>query len=224
LPKDIHKVFPQQTFQSIITRGKVPISVKGGDAFTIEWKTPLLFAGNWFPNYIDKGQISRRIVTANFEKPVEKKDVAIETSILNERPAIIYKCLLKYKEFKTKSGSREIWKVIPNYFNEQKRNLIMERNPLYNFLFKHSQFVQGHLSEMNKIRLAFNSFINQNVLRLDRGTFKMVDNRYEIVKIKICKYCNQQAVKECCEEGKHEERIDKYFVRNLKLNDEFEYS
>ncbi|NDC95530.1 hypothetical protein EB118_17635, partial [bacterium] len=58
LPKDIHKIFPQQAFQTIITGGTVSTAVKNGDALTIQWKTPLLFAGNWLPSYIDKGQVS----------------------------------------------------------------------------------------------------------------------------------------------------------------------
>ncbi|NDC96424.1 hypothetical protein EB077_14055, partial [bacterium] len=58
LPKDIHKIFPQQAFQTIITGGTISTAVKNGDALTIQWKTPLLFAGNWLPSYIDKGQVS----------------------------------------------------------------------------------------------------------------------------------------------------------------------
>jgi len=35
-PKDIHNIFPQQTFQTIITGGKISTAVKNGDALTIQ--------------------------------------------------------------------------------------------------------------------------------------------------------------------------------------------
>ena len=100
LTKNIDKIFPQQTFQTMITNGSVSSAVKNKDAITIEkWNIPLLFAGNWFPSYLDKGQISRRLLVANFERcvPEAEKDTSLEAKIIeSEIPTFIYKSLTLY--------------------------------------------------------------------------------------------------------------------------------
>jgi phage/plasmid-associated DNA primase len=62
--------------QTCISRGELSIALKGGAAKTVKWEAPLLFAGNYNPDYVDKGQISRRILTFEFANIVSdnKKD------------------------------------------------------------------------------------------------------------------------------------------------------
>ena len=53
LPKNISAIFPQQTFQSCITGGKVSTAVKNKEAITMDWKVPMLWAGNYYADQDD---------------------------------------------------------------------------------------------------------------------------------------------------------------------------
>jgi hypothetical protein len=110
-------VFPQQTFQTCITGGKVSIAVKGGEGFTVDWNIPMLWAGNFWISYIDKGQISRRVLVANFEKNVNNPDPTLKSRIIKtELPAFIYKCLLNYKKLIDLDSNKDIWGYALNIF------------------------------------------------------------------------------------------------------------
>ncbi|KAJ3378071.1 hypothetical protein HDU84_007970 [Entophlyctis sp. JEL0112] len=96
VPKHISKVFPQQT---CITGGKVPIAVKGGQGFTVDFNVPMIWAGNWFIDYVDRGQVTRRVLVANFEKHIAEPDTTLFARIIeSELPAFIYKSVLLYME------------------------------------------------------------------------------------------------------------------------------
>ncbi|RKO86100.1 hypothetical protein BDK51DRAFT_31992 [Blyttiomyces helicus] len=43
-----------------VTLDSVGISTEGQTSSSTKWKAPLLFAGNWLPDYIDKGQVTRQ--------------------------------------------------------------------------------------------------------------------------------------------------------------------
>ncbi|RKO93176.1 hypothetical protein BDK51DRAFT_26594 [Blyttiomyces helicus] len=49
-----------------VTLETIPISKKGEDSFAVKLTALLLFAGNWLPHYIDKGQATRGVLVANF--------------------------------------------------------------------------------------------------------------------------------------------------------------
>ena len=101
----------------MITNGSVSSAVKNKDAIVVDqWKVPFLFAGNWFPSYLDKGQISRRLLVANFER----SDNSLEAKIIEtEIPAFIYKSLTHYHQLVLSEPDRSIWVVIcPSYFAE----------------------------------------------------------------------------------------------------------
>lgn len=218
LPKDIHHVLPQQTFQTMVTNGDINVSVKGGEGFTVKWTPSILFAGNWYPSYVDKGQISRRIITANFEKPVISGDPMLEEKILtNELPAFILKCLIKYNHFKEINKNKTIWNCVPEYFLEQKEDLIFNRNPLYAFLFENTRYLEGNIVPMNVILSHFNASINGKVQRLDSGTFGMVDMRYTIERVNSCKSCGKVSQYNCCENYNRKNRSRKTIVKNIEI-------
>ncbi|RKO93250.1 hypothetical protein BDK51DRAFT_50188 [Blyttiomyces helicus] len=74
LPRNISKLMPQTTFQACVMLDSVAISTKGQTSFSTEWTAPLLFAGNWLPDDIDKGRVTRRVMEANFERIPEERD------------------------------------------------------------------------------------------------------------------------------------------------------
>jgi hypothetical protein len=218
LPKDIHKIFPQQAFQTIITGGKISTAVKNGDALTIEWKTPLLFAGNWLPSYLDKGQVSRRVLVANFEKNVYNPDTTLkERIVLSELPAFIYKSLSYYKSLRDKNTGKGIWQICPEYFREQQEELRMERNPLFKFLTENTRFKENNMIKIEDIRVNFNNWLGKRVPRLDNGTFGQVNKDYIIIEMKTCKHCENEAKKGCCDKYNNKDRTRKKWVMNIEL-------
>ena len=217
LPKNISQVFPQQTFQSCVTGGLVASAVKNKDAMEVQWKVPMLWAGNWFPDYLDKGQISRRLLTANFEKIVNNPDPSLKKRIIEtELPALMYKCLLFYKKM-IEHGYVEVWKFCPEYFVEQKEELRLERNPFFKFLLENSEYKEGNVVSMDKLRDNFSNWLGKKVHKLDNGTIKQVNSDFEIIQKKVCKHCLKEHKKGCCEMYKSIDRTTKYFIMNMEL-------
>jgi hypothetical protein len=201
-----------------VTRGKVNIAVKGGQGFTADWTAPLLWAGNWFPDYIDKGQISRRIVTANFEKIPRHPDTTLKREIIkNELPAFVYKCLLLYNKLIVTQNNKDIYSICPGYFTEQQEELKMEKNPLYAFLIEHSEYAESESVLIDEIKNEFSCYIGKPIRALDHGTFTQVNPGYEIIKMQICKSCTTPSRKGCCEQYSSKNRTLKTIIKNLRL-------
>lgn len=218
LPKNISKIFPQQTFQTCITGGKIPIAVKGGDGFTINWTTPMLWAGNWFPDYFDKGQISRRMLVANFEKIVKNPEPTLKQRIINtELPALIYKSLMYYKETLVSNDNKDIWKICPEYFLDQQTDMKMERNPLYKYLTENTCYEKDHMLSIEEIKNAFSTWLGKKVSKLDNGTFLQVNQEYTIDQLIICKNCKKDHKKGCCENYNRLDRSSKKIIININF-------
>ena len=217
IPEDIGKVLDQTTFQTITTNGMVSVAVKGGDGFSVKWNVPLLFAGNYALKYKDKGQISRRVLVANFEKSIRKPDVSLKKRIISEElPNFIYKCLKNYQNLLKNGENKDIWSLCPEYFIDQKVQLRMDRNPLYKFLSLYTIFMEGNIMTMETVREKFNECMGMNVKRcLDNGTFKQVNEEYFFENVNICKHCKKQAMSGCCEAYKHKDRTTTKMVRNM---------
>lgn len=217
LPKNISSIFPQQTFQTCVTGGKVSTAVKNKDAVTVDWTVPMLWAGNWYPDYIDKGQISRRLLTANFEKIVNKPDPSLKKRILeNELPTFIYKCLLYYKRL-IEHNDLDIWNICPEYFLNQKEELRIERNPLYKFLLENTKYKKDNVVFLNDLKTEFSNWIGKKINKLDLGTFYQVNSEYVIEKLKICKNCLNEHKKGCCENYDSKQRTTTNIVKNIEL-------
>jgi len=215
LPKDIHTIFPQQDFQTIVTGGKISCAVKNGSAINVFWKTPLLFAGNWLPSYLDQGQISRRLLVANFEKNVYKPDTTLKKRIIDiELPSIIYKCLTFYKDLLIKSGG--IWNICPEYFLDSQEELRMDKNPLFRFLTDHTIFKRDNFISLIDIKEKFSEYMNgKKVSKLDNGTFGQVNQNYNIEIKYICKSCKNSHKSGCCEQYTKKNRTKRQIVCNI---------
>jgi phage/plasmid-associated DNA primase len=219
LPKNMSKVLDQSTFQSMVSGGKISIAVKGGDAFTLNWKVPIIFSSNVILDYQDKGQISRRVLTAKFSKNVLRPDVSLTTRILQqELPAFIFKCTSYYKDMLDLKSTNDIWHSCPEYFLIQQQELKMERNPLFKFLKTKSEYKEGEILLLETIRERFGAWLNNTFVKsLDNGTFFQVDQRYLVESKMMCKHCNKVARVGCCVDYKNTERTNKKIVRNMRL-------
>lgn len=218
LPKHISKIFPQQLFQSCVTNGNVSISVKNGSAINMIWKIPMLWAGNFQVSYIDQGQISRRLLIANFEKLVNNPDTSLKSEIINnELPAFINKCLNYYKKMLDNSNNKTIWQICPEYFLDQQEELKMERNPLYKFLMENTRYKQGEMLTLQEVKEGFVNWLGKNVNKLDNGTFNQVDNNYIIQTKMLCKSCLKDTGSGCCDQYNNKKRTCKKVVYNMEF-------
>ncbi|KAI9326606.1 hypothetical protein DFJ73DRAFT_766709 [Zopfochytrium polystomum] len=78
------------------------------------------------------GQISRRVMVAQFENIVRQKDTSLIDRIRKEElDAILYKSTLLYKKWEERVGNKSIWDVAPSYFIEKQEDLRTERNPFF---------------------------------------------------------------------------------------------
>jgi hypothetical protein len=220
----IKEIFPQETFQTCVTGGKISIAGKNITAFTVDWTVPLLWAGNYYPSYLDKGQISRRMLCLNYEKLVLDADPSIKDRIIeNELPAFIYKCLLYYKRLLSNERTKDIWHLCPEYFREQQQELRTDRNPFYKFLFEYSRYKEGKTCFLEEVRTKFKNQMehdqrvyDKKIGKLDHGTFSQVNKKYIISKKSMCKNCLKSYKLECCA---HSQKTTKEMVSNFEFID-----
>lgn len=213
----VDQIFPQTEFQSMISGGKVTTAVKNKDAISVDkWNIPMLWSGNFYPSYLDKGQVSRRLIVANFEKNVYCTDTTLmERITTNEIPAFIYKCLSLYEEKLVKNSSKGIWNICPEYFLDQQTELRSEKNPLFKFLNDNTVFKQDNILTMELIRERFGTWLHKPIKKLDNGTFGQVNSKYVIDIIKTCKHCYKKSEKSCCDRYNVNDRSRKTVVRNI---------
>jgi hypothetical protein len=223
LPKDFSKIFPQSMFQSCISGGETSVAVKGGDAKTINWNVPLLFAGNYNPDYVDKRQISRRVMTLGFENIVTEKDR--DTSLLSriletEMDKLSLKCLTMYKNVLHSKRRTGVWKFCPQYFRDNQEELKIDRNPLYRFLKEHTIYKQGSFLTKKELSNEFSNYVGKTVSKLDNGTITTFDSRYELRNLKICNFCFKESKHDCCENYNSSQRKSTNIVYNIELYNE----
>jgi hypothetical protein len=222
LPKDFSKILPQTIFQTCISGGELSIASKGGSAKTVKWNAPLLFAGNYNPDYVDKGQISRRVLTFEFSSivPDNKKDTGLLGKISKyELDKIALKCIQTYNKYINDPYLMEksVWSFCPQYFRENQEELKKDRNPLYKFLSENSSYKKDNIMTKKEIRELFQDWLGRPMRKLDNGTFHQVDSRYEIKDVKICKHCNKEGIKGCCENYNGNERATMGIVLHINI-------
>jgi hypothetical protein len=125
----------QAEFQSIVSGEDVSIAVKNKTAVSIEWNVPGVLGGNEVPNWKDNsGSILRRILPWNFTKQVREADPQLDEKLNRELPIILLKCVRGYLDYSNKYRDRDIWNVVPKYFEIIKKQVAMVASTLTNFL------------------------------------------------------------------------------------------
>ncbi len=219
LPKDIARILPQQTFQSMVSLGKVPVAIKGKLGFTVDWDIPMIWASNFsLSSYLDKGQISRRVVVANFERMVTAQDPSLKSRILkSELPAIIYKSLLKYKNILDAHQNESVWDFCPQYFKDQQDDMRTDCNPLFRFLVQNTEFKENESVSLEEIKQAFQQWLGKKTGALDYGTFTQVNQKFTVKKINACRACLKHHSKGCCDKYARTNRSCRTIVENISL-------
>ncbi|KAJ3029115.1 hypothetical protein HDV00_009783, partial [Rhizophlyctis rosea] len=209
LPVNFSTVFPQTDFQSMVSGGATSIRPMRDTAFLKMWKVPLLFGGNWSLDYLDKGQITRRVVNAVFEEIVLKPDPTLERRILqSELAKLIFKCLRLYKQYVERYENLDVWKFAPAYFSETQREMRAERNPLFRFLTQSNRFEEKEGSYVleTDVKKAFEEYLRKPCGKLDAQTFSQANPKWRVVQRKICKHCNGDHRKDCCADYQRRDR------------------
>ena len=125
----------QAEFQSLVSGDMMQIAKKNETAKMVEWKTPGILAGNQVPGWKDTaGSIVRRIVIFKFGKAVTEADTTLPRKLQQETPLCLIKCNKAYLNMVGKVGSKGIWKVLPEYFSQQRAELQECVNVMYGFL------------------------------------------------------------------------------------------
>jgi hypothetical protein len=113
----------------------VSIAVKHEKARSFVWITPGILGGNEVPNWNDtSGSIVRRVLTADFTRQVRDADPTLEGKLESEIPAILQKCVRAYLEFAQKWPDKDIWKIVPKYFEVVQNQIRAACSPLEMFL------------------------------------------------------------------------------------------
>ena len=125
----------QAEFQSIVSGESVQIAAKHKKAFTVEWTTPGIMAGNEVPQFTDNaGSVQRRFLVFSFTKAVVNGDMKLADKLGREMPTILLKCNRAYLEAAAAHGSRNIWTVLPDYFANTRNEMAQAVNCTEAFL------------------------------------------------------------------------------------------
>jgi hypothetical protein len=137
-------------FQSMVSGEECSIAIKHATAQTHKWKVPGLLCGNEAPGWVDsQGSIARRLLIINFRYGVNNKDSRpdlLQEILTRELAALIVKCNTAYRNAAQVHSGEDIWKILPQYFHDERRNLLRDSDPLYSTIwdkFHWELFVQA---------------------------------------------------------------------------------
>ena len=125
----------QTDWQLIVEGGKNSFAEKYKNAESEYWKVPMAMAGNTLIKYKNQGdQTSRRTVVFNFWKKVMDVDPSLDAKLEKEIPIIMKMCITGYLHTVNINKCVGIWKILPEYFHEQKDEMEQTTNSLKHFL------------------------------------------------------------------------------------------
>lgn len=134
----------QGDFQSIITGEEVSVAQKYKDALSVLLKCTGLLLGNETANWVDvQGSMERRMLTVNFPKKVIHSDMNLANDLEAELPALIVKWNEAYHAGVTSYGHTNLWPVLPDYFQQTRKEFSMQVNALRSFINESHLLARG---------------------------------------------------------------------------------
>jgi hypothetical protein len=210
MDKDINKSLPQGTFQSMVTGENVQVPQKYKTARGEKWDVPGFIAANYYPNYKDThGQLSKRLAIFPYETrvPEEKRNVLLAKHIVegDELATIFVRCIRKYKEMRSKNGSKGFWSFAPETLKMSKEHLREGTDHLANFLANGDDFYDiihdpkaiTTLVELEKAysnHMQFTQKMHNQKIGVERDAIANAGFTEKLTK--ICKLCSQPALQE----------------------------
>ena len=147
-------------------------------------------------------------------RTVKEEIVATRKIKVQEQQALRREERKKARE-ETQAAAREEAKTkAAELFNEK------YKKPLYNFLMENTTYEQGAVTYITDVRNRFNATLEKDVRCLDNETFKEVNKEYTIEIKKVCKHCDKEAKKGCCDKYNTKDRTRRTIIKNMKLSSE----
>jgi energy-coupling factor transporter ATP-binding protein EcfA2 len=155
-----------------------------------KWTTPIGFICNEY--FMLQVGAQRRLVTMLFNTPIRNGDPMLFNKCLNETGALMYKMQSLYRGASARYQDVDIWNVLPPYFRDTRKNMIMETNPIAGFILG-SELVElkTHQADPNvnysmpfaRFKTICSEFLNANGSRL-KLTNDALDNAFNEFNIK----------------------------------------
>jgi hypothetical protein len=237
-PKNIHKKLDKTDFQRMIEGSQMDIPRKGLPSINdFHWDIPMLWLGNFFPEYTDSsGAIPRRLCIFFMERYVDasKKNTNLEKECIEEEGHfILLKSLYYYKELIEKRGNKtcEDWGI--EYFKKGYEGIMSTCNYLHNFLNLAAEeydcwpiYEEGaeipvkgkyrkngkELDGFAKTLERYLYFEKSPTKKWNRDQTTLERNGYKLISKKVCSRCTKviEEDKICCK---------KYHERNVRTKD-----
>ena len=245
IPTNIKNVLEASLFQSMVSGETINVPRKCQTSISCEFLAPMLWAGNFLPNYNDKSRsVSRRIAIFDINNEVKEKDTTLKQKILTtEKVALFKKFLNSYHTLKdkVKNITFEDWgkKLNIDYFDKQTEEFRKESDYLFQFITNPPdvnktrtsniwiEYKEGAITELEELKKKFKAFLQfkHNITNYrwsnTSDTSTLQKEGYEIKNVNICASCNKKAVKGCCENYNSKNRRKKIVVVNMVIRNEF---
>lgn len=163
----------QTDWQLMCEGGKNTFAQKYKDAESEYWKVPMAMAGNSLIKYKNMGgQVSRRTAVINFTKKVIDVDQNLEIKLEKELPIIIKMCITGYLWAVNRYGDKGIWKILPEYFHENRNEMDQTTNILEHFLKSEKIIIDKDKYIPEKVfKQVFNEHCRENNLGKEQWSF-----------------------------------------------------
>ena len=163
----------QTDWQLMCEGGKNSFAQKYKDAESEYWKVPMTMAGNSLIKYKNMGgQVSRRTAVVNFAKKVIDVDQNLDKKLEKEIPNIMKLCITGYIWAVNRYGDKGIWKILPQYFHENKNEMDQTTNILEHFIKSDNIELDKEKFIPEKIfKQAFNEHCRENNLGKEQWSF-----------------------------------------------------
>jgi energy-coupling factor transporter ATP-binding protein EcfA2 len=155
-----------------------------------KWTTPIGFICNEY--FMLQVGAQRRLVTMLFNIPIRNGDPMLFNKCLNETGALMYKMQSLYHAASERYQDVDIWNILPPYFRDTRKNMIMETNPIAGFILG-SELVElkTHQADPNvnysmpfaRFKTICSEFLNANGSRA-KLTNDALDNAFNEFNIK----------------------------------------
>jgi hypothetical protein len=189
--------------QSLISGGLVAIGQKGEDTITIQSVVPLTIATNHPPNWLDgSGETTRRMVCADFTKPVLVKDTTLKWRVKQEIVATLFKCIRDYYDLLKETGGGSLDRVLPKELGVCAGGL---RRSMQDFEKFYDDYVledpNGFVSKTelkNRLEQFYDNDLKFNRKVWDGNDQYLLQKGIKTKIVSFCKACNKHAKKGCC--------------------------
>lgn len=181
----------QTDFQTLVSGEDMSIPEKFKTAKAVTWKIPGAFAGNEPMDYKDnQGSVSRRLVLWEFCKTIKKddSDPELPKKLSFELPALLVKGNRAYLEMVNKYGKKGIWNILPEYFQQTKKDMAEQTNALQHFLGTSKvEFGEDLYILQSHFTRAYNLHVQENNLTKARWNKDYYSGPFESKRIEIVK-------------------------------------